>query len=115
MKPLLRTNRLLLVLFCLVGVAPSAYATLITGTMNVTGVGPLILSSSVIDFTTPVNPVGNGTGLFDIIAGSTGSFVSIIGTTTTIRDLNSGAVPAGVPVNYANFVTFVAHLLGASL
>jgi len=101
---------LLLVLCGLVAFAPSSYAIALDGTVKVSGIGPVIVSGSVIDFTTPVNPLGNGTGTFDIIAGSTGVFVPLIGPAgAIIRDLNAATVPAGVNVSYTNFVTFLAQ------
>ena len=78
--------------------------------MNVTASARSVLSSSVIDFMTPANPVGNGTGLFDIIAGSTGSIVPMIGTYNQHSRFEfRSRFPLAVPVNYANFVTFVAQ------
>lgn len=109
MKQILRTTRALPVLFCLVTIAPGAFATPITGTLNVTGVGPTNVTSTAIDFTTPVNPFGDGFGLFNITGGSTGSFVPLAGTQASIRDLNAGVVPTGINVNYTNFVTFAAQ------
>jgi hypothetical protein len=62
----------------------------------------------VIDFQPPVNPDGKGTGSVNIVGGSTGAFAGLIGTQATLRDLNSGDVPVGSPVNYNDFVTFSA-------
>jgi hypothetical protein len=104
-----RLNLLLLLLCGLVVFAPGSYAIPLDGTVLVNGVGPVIVSATVIDFTPPVNPTGNGNGLFDIVAGSSGVFAALVGTQASVRDLNAGVVPAGVNVNYTNFVTFAAQ------
>ena len=101
---------LLLAILCSVALfTPSSHAAAISGTLVVAGVGPVQLSSGVIDFTPAIDPAGNGTGLFDIVGGSTGSFLPLVGSTASIRDLNSGTVPVGAAVSYANFVTFGAQ------
>ena len=82
---------LLLAILCSVALfTPSSHAAAISGTLVVAGVGPVQLSSGVIDFTPAIDPAGNGTGLFDIVGGSTGSFLPLVGSTASIRDLNSG-------------------------
>ena len=104
-------RRFFVLLICgLAAFAPRSFAVAIGGNLLGAGVGPVNFSNTVIDFTTPVNPLGNGTGTFDILAGSTGSFAALAGANAaSIRDLNSATVPAGVPVAYSNFVTFAAQ------
>lgn len=90
--------------------APSLFATLIQGTLAITGSGPVAVNGNAIDFQPPVNPLGDGAGGFSIIGmgSSTGSFAGLAGTSGTVRDLSRTVVPVGSPTTFSNFITFTA-------
>jgi hypothetical protein len=94
--------------------------------LNSHGTETIAVNGTDIDFdfsgtatgSPPVTTAGvDGTGdsgMFDIAAGSTGSFGAtspVVGTTVTVHDLNSTAEPAGPPlaVPLTNFITFAVE------
>jgi hypothetical protein len=97
---------------CLTAPGSDAHATLLVGNLAIAGSGSVAVKSDgtdyVIDFQPPINADGKGTGGVIIVGGSTGSFAGLVGTQATIKDLNSGDVPVGVPVSVPDFLTFSA-------
>jgi hypothetical protein len=67
---------------------------------------PPVVTSGTVDGT-------GDSGLFDITAASTGSFLPIVGTTTTVHDLSATMEPVGTTVGTAlpltTFITFTAE------
>jgi len=107
--------------------ASSAYAAPITGTLALSGTGTTVIAvnGTRIDFNftggvsntfPPIATSGTVTGnnadaSYDIGASSTGSFAPLIGTTTTVHDLDITLEPTGAPVTLAHFITFAAQPL----
>ena len=98
--------------------APAANATVIVGTLNITGAGTVAISNGpnpgdgIIDFRTDpgldVDLDGKGTGRANIVSGNTGVFAGLaLGQKLTMRDLNNADVPINAPnQNFLNFITF---------
>jgi len=111
--------------------ASSAYAAPITGTLALSGTGTTVIAvnGTRIDFNftggvsntfPPIATSGTVTGnnadaSYDIGASSTGSFAPLIGTPTTVHDLDVTLEPIGSTVGpslpLAHFITFAAQPL----
>ncbi len=85
----------LIALSVLVG---AAYATPISGTLNITG--DVSVGATAIDWL----PVGGGTGTLTVTASSTGSFAALAGDSGTTKDLDVLAQPVGVPISLPDFI-----------
>ncbi len=85
----------LLALSVLVG---AAYATPISGTLNITG--DVAVGATTIDWL----PLGGGTGTFTVTPSSTGSFSGLAGDSGTVKDLDVLTEPVGVPISVLNFI-----------
>jgi len=101
----------LVILSTMALVAPSAFAAPIVGTLALSANGTTVIAvnGTKIDFNfigtvsntfPPVATSGTVTGnnadaLYDVGASSTGSFATVIGSTTTVHDLDSTLEPTG--------------------
>jgi len=121
----------LVILSTMALVAPSAFAAPIVGTLALSANGTTVIAvnGTKIDFNfigtvsntfPPVATSGTVTGnnadaLYDVGSSSTGSFAAVIGTTTTVHDLDSTLEPTGSLVGpslpLAHFITFAAQPL----
>lgn len=126
------SSRVTLAVFSAAAVlAPSAFAAPIVGTLALSANGTTVIAvnGTKIDFNftgtvsntfPPVATSGTVTGnnadaLYDIGASSTGSFAPLIGTTTTVHDLDSALEPTGSFVGaslpLSHFISFTAQPL----
>jgi len=135
LKKLTGSHAKLVILSTAALLAPSAWAAPIVGTLALSGTGTTVIgvNSSMIDFNfvgtvsntfPPIATSGTVTGNnadahYDIGASSTGSFSgAMIGTQTTVHDLNNALEPTGSLVGpslpLAHFITFAAQPLWIS-
>lgn len=104
-------GRIALVAACLWVVSPAG-AAIVSGTLKMTPNNSITVTPGVIAFSDPPSADGTGFGTFDIIVGSTGTFLPFIGQDGTIQDLNNGTtnppnshtVPVGVAVSFADWM-----------
>jgi hypothetical protein len=76
----------------------AAYATPISGELNITG--DVAVGATTIDWL----PAGGGTGTFTVTASSTGTFSGLAGSSGTMTDLDVLLQPVGVPISLPDFL-----------
>ncbi len=93
------------VLACTLSLLPGvAYATPISGELNITG--DVSVGATTIDWL----PTGGGTGTFAVTQSSTGDFAGLAGQSGTMKDLDELSVPVGTDVSVTDFITLPGNI-----